>query len=95
VTSGTYDATFDMTSSTSYVAAFLNNYGGTVDAAFDGLIDGIDAGKAYFNIHTSFALSGEIRGFLAPIPEPEIYAMMGVGLGLMGWIGRRRKLQAA
>jgi len=30
----------------------------------------------------------------APIPEPEIYAMMGVGLALMGWVGRRRKLQA-
>ena len=29
----------------------------------------------------------------APVPEPEIYAMLGVGLGLMGWIGRRRKLQ--
>jgi PEP-CTERM motif len=29
------------------------------------------------------------------IPEPEIYAMLGVGLGLMGWVGRRRKLQAA
>jgi hypothetical protein len=31
----------------------------------------------------------------APVPEPEIYAMLGVGLGLMGWVGRRRKLQAA
>jgi hypothetical protein len=31
----------------------------------------------------------------APVPEPEIYAMMGVGLGLMGWIARRRKQQAA
>ncbi len=30
----------------------------------------------------------------APIPEPEIYAMMGVGLALMGWVGRRRKQQA-
>jgi hypothetical protein len=29
------------------------------------------------------------------VPEPEIYAMLGVGLGLMGWVGRRRKLQAA
>jgi len=25
------------------------------------------------------------------IPEPEIYAMMGLGLGLVGWVGRRRK----
>lgn len=29
----------------------------------------------------------------AAIPEPEIYAMMAAGLGLIGWIGRRRKLK--
>ena len=27
----------------------------------------------------------------AAVPEPEIYAMMAVGLGLMGWVGRRKK----
>ncbi len=32
---------------------------------------------------------------VTPIPEPEIYAMMGLGLGLLGWVGRRRKQQAA
>lgn len=32
---------------------------------------------------------------VAPVPEPEIYAMMGVGLGLLGWVGRRRKLKEA
>ena len=31
--------------------------------------------------------------FPNPIPEPEIYAMLGVGLGLMGWVGRRRRQQ--
>jgi hypothetical protein len=29
----------------------------------------------------------------AAIPEPEIYAMMAVGLGLMGWVARRKKLK--
>jgi len=34
-------------------------------------------------------------GVVAAIPEPEIYAMMMAGLGLMGFMGRRkRKLQA-
>ena len=36
-----------------------------------------------------------VEAVTAPIPEPEIYAMMGMGLGLLGWVGRRRKLQAA
>ena len=31
---------------------------------------------------------------LAPIPEPETYAMMLAGLGLMGFVARRRKRQA-
>jgi len=30
-----------------------------------------------------------------PVPEPEIYAMMAVGLGLLGWVGRRKKLKEA
>ena len=36
---------------------------------------------------TSSALSISVA---AMIPEPEIYAMLGIGLGLMGWVGRRR-----
>jgi len=30
-----------------------------------------------------------------PVPEPEIYAMMGLGLGLMGFVARRRKQNGA
>ena len=30
---------------------------------------------------------------ISPVPEPEIYAMMAVGLGVMGWVGRRKKLR--
>jgi PEP-CTERM motif len=32
--------------------------------------------------------------FAAPVPEPEIYAMLGMGLGLLGWVGRRKKLHS-
>ena len=35
---------------------------------------------------------GEIHGFmLTPVPEPEVYLMMGVGVCLAGAIARRRK----
>jgi hypothetical protein len=37
--------------------------------------------------------AGTITVSTAPIPEPEIYAMMGIGVGLMGWVGRRKRLK--
>ena len=39
-------------------------------------------------------LSGSI-GTTAAIPEPEIYAMMGIGLALMSFMARRRKQKTA
>jgi hypothetical protein len=33
--------------------------------------------------------------FTSAVPEPEIYAMMMAGLGLLGYVTRRKKLQAA
>ena len=32
-------------------------------------------------------------GTVAAVPEPEIYAMMGIGLGLIGWLGRRKTVK--
>ena len=60
--------------------------------AFDSLLTGTMAGKSYVNIHTPGTYAGgEIRGFLVPVPEPETYALMLAGLGLLGWTARRRQ----
>ena len=70
---------------------FIMAHGGTAKSAFDALLAGMNAGTAYANIHTSVHPGGEIRGFLAPIPEPETYAMFLAGLALMGAVARRRR----
>ena len=51
----------------------------------------MSASTAYFNIHTTAFAGGEIRGFLAPIPEPETYALMLAGLAAVGVAARRRR----
>lgn len=53
----------------------------------------LQAGRAYINIHTGTNPGGEIRGQLfqvAVVPELEVYAMLLAGLGLIGFIARRR-----
>lgn len=34
-------------------------------------------------------------GPVAAVPEPEIYAMLGIGMGVMGWAARRKKQREA
>ncbi|SEO51513.1 CHRD domain-containing protein [Nitrosovibrio sp. Nv6] len=92
VTAGDYDHTFDMTQASSYNPAFITANGGTIDGAFDALVAGINSGSAYANIHSSEFPGGEIRGFLAPIPEPETYAMLLAGLALISVMARRRRV---
>ena len=70
VTSGTYSQAFDMTSTSSYRAGFITANGGTTSGAFNALSAALNDGKAYMNIHTSAFPCGEIRGFLAEVPEP-------------------------
>jgi hypothetical protein len=83
-----------VTLGSSWNAPFIASNGGTPLSAFNAFLAGVEDGKAYLNIHSSAFPAGEIRGFLEPIPEPGTYALMAVGLAMMGWLGRRRLREA-
>ena len=96
------DGSFSLASTTTGtgIAGFLIS----VDAAQQTFLDGAvfsQAGASNFRIALEASISGvgggaeSFSAVAAPIPEPEIYAMMGLGLGLLGWAARRKKQQAA
>lgn len=93
VGSGTFDQTFGTLASATYNPAFVTAHGGTADGAEIALAAGLDAGQSYLNIHTNLFPAGEIRGFLtlAPVPEPESYALMLTGFALLRVATRRGK----
>lgn len=79
VSSGTYHAVLDLTNASSWNPAYISANGGTPLTAEAALLAGIAAGQAYLNIHSAPTFGGgEIRGFLAPVPEPSTFAMAGL-----------------
>ena len=60
-------------------------------------LDMLQGSLAYVNVHTAMHPAGAVRGQLlqvAVVPEPETYALMLAGLGLVGALARRRKRAA-
>ena len=94
-TSGVYHHVFDLTDPAIYTAAFRTNFGGgTAAGAEAALIAGLEAGRAYSNIHNATFPGGEIRGLLVEVPEPASIALFGLGLVALGFLPRRKPQQA-
>ena len=88
VTFGTYDQLFDTSLASTYRAGFISASGGTVAQAEARLYSSLQAGTAYFNIHSSTFPGGEISGFLYT-PEPASLTSLAIGaVGLL--LARRR-----
>lgn len=91
VTEGVFQATFSLADAAAFNPAFLQASGGTVEQARSALINGMAANTAYFNIHSAQFPAGEIRGFIVAVPEPGEWAMMVLGLGVLGVVARKRR----
>ncbi|MGR8932007.1 MAG: CHRD domain-containing protein [Gammaproteobacteria bacterium] len=70
VTNGNYDATFDLSDDSTYSPSFLIASGDSVTVARDSLLEGMQNGQAYFNLHTSLFPGGEVRGNILPATVP-------------------------
>ncbi|MGI9087478.1 MAG: CHRD domain-containing protein [Chthoniobacterales bacterium] len=91
VTAGTYDFTFDMSSSSTWNPAYVTANGGSVPATETAFASAVQNGTAYLNIHTNAFPGGEIRGFFA-VPEPVSTLLLigGVGVAIAAYRIRRR-----
>ena len=99
VTGGSYNQTLDLTQAASWNPAYITANGGTPASAEAALVAGINAGRAYFNIHTATNPGGEIRGFLlleetrnVPTLSDWALGLVAALLAVMGFVTMRRRM---
>jgi hypothetical protein len=90
VTSGSMDQTLDLTQSSSWNPTYVTNNGGSPATAETQLALTLSQGRAYLNIHSSFAPGGEIRGFLHLVPEPATFGIGLLTMAALTMLTRRR-----
>lgn len=79
VSSGSYSIVLDLTQTATYTGGFRGT--DTPAVASARLLQGIQDGRAYLNIHTTPTFTGgEIRGFLTATPEPGTFALAGIAI---------------
>ena len=59
--------------------------------SFQDLLGDINSGDLRIGIHVQGFANGQSEAFTTQVPEPETYAMLLAGLGLMGFVARRRR----
>jgi hypothetical protein len=94
VTSGSYNAVLNLALDSTYNTTFRNNFGGgTAAGAEAALITSLNAGTAYYNIHTNAFPGGEIRAFATPVPwETDALPVVGTTLLFGFGIWKKNKL---
>jgi hypothetical protein len=93
VTAGTFDATLDETLTATWTSTYLSAHGGTAAGAEAALFSSLNNQTAYWNIHTNLFPGGEIRGFLAPVPEPATFVLGALGaVGLLAVRARMNRV---
>jgi len=98
---GTADTGLNITDLSVYTAAGVLVQSGSslmtgINDVWTVSADNLAIGNYYLQVSGSMAgdTSGSFGGavMLAPVPEPETYGMMLAGLGLVGYLARRRRI---